>query len=278
MTDPFPDVVRIEPVGVCNFRCAHCPIGVIGNGRKVMSLDRFCQIFNSLPAAPRVLVLYHGGEPLLNKDLEKMVKFASASVKKIVLNTNASLLTFERGLALDKAGLSELRISFDGDTAEDNDRIRRGSNFERDSQVVQKLAMASRRMKIVIYNVRVTGGEKPEPAGYLLSAFGDFVEYRTDAARVWGGLYDLRDEYIESPIQPIYCPNLWETFTILSNGEVVSCCEDLLVEAIYGNVDLNSPAEIWEQMQAVRDAFRAKEYPGLCRKCYRVTGAYLVGG
>lgn len=275
--DKFPDVVRIEPVGKCNFRCIHCPTGVIGNGRKAMSFDRFRLIFDSLSDVPRVLVLYHGGEPLLNKDLERMIAYAKGSgVHKVVLNSNAGLLTFERGLALDHAGLDELRISFDGATAAENDQIRRGSDFAQDSQVVQRLAMYRPRMKIVIYNVQVTGGDHPEPAGYLLAAFGDFVEYRTDAARVWSGLYDYNTDRTEDGINPSYCPNLWETFTVLSTGDVVSCCEDLLGEVKYGNVLQNSPAEIWNWMQSTRNAFRAHDYPSLCKKCCRVTGAYLV--
>ena len=72
----FPDVVRIEASGACNFRCIHCPTGIQPNGRKQLSKESFYFIleqFIKKNFIPRVVVLYHGGEPLLNKDLEHFI-------------------------------------------------------------------------------------------------------------------------------------------------------------------------------------------------------------
>ena len=39
--DDFPDVVRIESSGACNFRCVHCPTGIEPNGRRQLSRENF---------------------------------------------------------------------------------------------------------------------------------------------------------------------------------------------------------------------------------------------
>ena len=70
--DAFPDVVRIETTGKCNFKCIHCPTGTEPNNRSVLSKERFDYIVHQFTYnnyIPRVVVLYHGGEPLLNKNL-----------------------------------------------------------------------------------------------------------------------------------------------------------------------------------------------------------------
>ena len=39
--DNLPDVIRIEPVGLCNFNCQHCPTGVSPNKRALLSKDKW---------------------------------------------------------------------------------------------------------------------------------------------------------------------------------------------------------------------------------------------
>lgn len=268
---PFPDVVRIEPAGRCNFKCVHCPVGVIGNTRPMLSYHDFVEIFDRLPFVPRVVVFYHGGEPLLNHALPQMVKYTKdAGVRHTVFNTNASLLTLERGRMLAEAGLDELRVSFDGTSAEENDAIRLGSNFAKHAPVVRDVAQL---LRVVIYNVQFTAGETPEIPKYLSDFFGKSVEYRTEAARQWSSME--ADGTIEKPAAPVYCPNLWETFSILSNGDVVRCCEDILGKSVFGNVLFDKPMHIWERMSALRRRFENRQYDDLCANCYRVKGAWL---
>jgi len=36
-TDSFPDVIRIEVAGKCNFKCIHCPTGIQTNNRPLLT-------------------------------------------------------------------------------------------------------------------------------------------------------------------------------------------------------------------------------------------------
>lgn len=257
----FPDVIRIEPAGLCNFKCRHCPVGTEGGKRSILTYEMFMRFFNMLPLVPRVLVLYHGGEPLLNKSLEKMIAYAKdRGVHKVVFNTNASLLNSERDLSR----LDELRVSFDGASAEENNAIRVGSKFERHALRVRILAESKSRPKqITIFNAG--NGRIPE---YLLDYFeGCDVVFRAIKMKQWA----RRDAPPQETNGAAYCQNLFETFTILANGDVPMCCEDLLGEDIQGNVFQNSPLEIWRKMGARRSAFAMFDYPKLCRSCWRTT-------
>lgn len=262
----FPDVVRIEPAGVCNFKCRHCPIGIEGGHRIILPWEKFVKYFNSLPFVPRVLVLYHGGEPLLNKNLERMIAYAKGlGVQKVVFNTNASMLTDKRDLSQ----VDELRVSFDGDSPEQSDYIRVNGMFEKDASQVRQLALSDKRPAIIkIYNARHNTNQV---ADYLRDYFQDCPNMIFEGIQIrqWARLKN-------EPIQPLdnvtHCTALMETFTILSNGDVPMCCEDLQADDVIGNVNQNTPLELWQKMEFRRKAFQLKSYPKLCQSCFVVTG------
>lgn len=267
---PFPDVVRVEPAGICNLKCQHCPVGVEGGHRVILTLEKFIEYFDMLPLVPRVLVLYHGGEPLLCKDLEYMILYAkSKGVQKTVLNTNAALLTEKRGITLGLAGLDEMRVSFDGASPQENDAIRINSHFEKHAAQVKAVSLFVVRPKnIVIYNARRGSNE---PAQYLRDYFaGCPVTFRGEKMREWARID--KQAHVRSDVT--FCSNLFETFTILSDGSVPMCCEDLQGDDIIGNVNQNTPLELWERMEERRLAFSSKNYPKLCQSCWVVTGAF----
>ncbi len=125
-----PYVIHIDPSDTCNFRCKFCPSGnhalmktTKGRGHGPMDLDAYKKIIDSLEEFPdkiRVVRLYKEGEPLVNRNLPEMVRYAKASpmVEKVDTTTNASLLTPEMSLSLIDAGLDRLNISVEGITEE----------------------------------------------------------------------------------------------------------------------------------------------------------------
>lgn len=131
--DNFPDVIRIEVCGKCNFKCIHCPTGTQPNLRGILTRDMFSKIVSQFTTAnfvPRVVVLYHGGEPLLNKDLAEFIRtLKELGVTKTVITTNASLLNEQLAEELILAGLDEMKVSFDGESANENDVIRNNGDF-----------------------------------------------------------------------------------------------------------------------------------------------------
>ena len=73
---PLPRVIRIEPSSACNLHCIHCPTGARKNLKQgIMSEEVFEKIVSELKDNKNVdvVVLYHGGEPFLNKNIFRMI-------------------------------------------------------------------------------------------------------------------------------------------------------------------------------------------------------------
>jgi len=299
----FPDVVRIETVGKCNFRCIHCPTGINPNNRSILSEGMFDSIVGEFLNArfiPRVVVLYHGGEPLLNTKLSKYIRvLKKMGVEKTVITTNASLLTGEQSRELVLAGLDEIKVSFDGQSPDENNHIRQGGDFYANAENVKTLcevrkALGRNNPHIKISNIRICNKETlqkmseqqqfmfQEPPEYLTKYFcqeGNELEFQSFPAMVWPG-YE-RNGFFDvvkfETAKPKYCGSLFETTTILSNGDVVLCCYDIKGELVLGNITKESIFDIWSSKKylEIREKFKKYEYSYLCEKCNYVSPVYL---
>ena len=95
----FPKVIRIEPASQCNLMCSHCPTGTIDMNRGLMDYQVFEKIIKEIKSYKnyvKVIVLYHGGEPLLNKEIFNMIK----ELKEI--KNDFFIKTVSNGMALNE--------------------------------------------------------------------------------------------------------------------------------------------------------------------------------
>jgi sulfatase maturation enzyme AslB (radical SAM superfamily) len=235
---------------------------------------------------PRVVVLYHGGEPLLHPDLAAMVRIATLhGVTKTQVVTNSSLLTADIAQGLIDAGLDELHTSFDGTSASENDAIRRGGHFDKDSANVRRFCDLWRKDgrggRILIANAQLSGGAAVEVPKYLIDAFhGCGVEFLASPAFLWPGMdgHNNSRRKLATPTQPLptYCPQLWETITVLSTGDVVPCCYDILGEMVLGNAFGGGLARVLSGAhREMRERFERQDYPDLCRRCPAIAPVWL---
>jgi radical SAM protein with 4Fe4S-binding SPASM domain len=112
--DVQPHCVFIEVTNHCNLLCETCPrTFTTYEEPKTLSWENFLKIVEQFPDMERA-VLHGIGEPLLNKDLPRMIKHLKERNVYVLFNTNATLLTPEWGRALIESGLDELRCSIDG--------------------------------------------------------------------------------------------------------------------------------------------------------------------
>ena len=112
--------LRISVTDRCNFRCAYCmPKTVFGHDYRFMDrkelltfeeLERVARVFAGLGVEK---VRLTGGEPLLRKELERLVeRLATIDGLELTLTTNASLLA-RKAAALRAAGLRRVNVSLD---------------------------------------------------------------------------------------------------------------------------------------------------------------------
>ena len=125
-----PLAMHLFPVYACNMRCEFCLLAQTEAERgyvsdvKIMPVELFRKIVDDLGAFPRKMKLMRiagVGEPLLHRNIGDLVRYATESghIERVEIVTNASLLTPPLSDKLIGAGLSRLRVSLEGLSAED---------------------------------------------------------------------------------------------------------------------------------------------------------------
>jgi MoaA/NifB/PqqE/SkfB family radical SAM enzyme len=110
----LPRNVFIEVTNHCNLLCETCPrTFTTYEDPRALSWENFLRIVDQFPQMERA-VLHGIGEPLLNKELPRMIAHLKARGVYVLFNTNATLLNDAWSLKLIESGLDELRVSIDG--------------------------------------------------------------------------------------------------------------------------------------------------------------------
>ncbi len=123
-----PVCLYLETTNRCNLLCTTCPRTYEELEPSAdMSWGLFTSIVDQIPRLARA-VLHGVGEPMLVKNLPRMVRYLKDRGTYVLFNTNGTVLNERNGRALIAAGLDELRVSFDAANAESYKAIR-GKNF-----------------------------------------------------------------------------------------------------------------------------------------------------
>lgn len=109
--------LRISVTDRCNFRCTYCmPFDEYEwiDRQEILTYEEIARLTGLFVQLGVDKVRLTGGEPLLRKDLEKLVGKLSGlpELKELCLTTNGSLLV-EKAAALKAAGLKRINVSID---------------------------------------------------------------------------------------------------------------------------------------------------------------------
>ena len=114
--------LRISVTDRCNFRCTYCmPREVFGRDfaflrrDELLTFEEIARVARAFVANGVEKIRLTGGEPLLRRDLERLVELLAAidGVRDLTLTTNGSLLTHAKARALRDAGLQRVTVSLD---------------------------------------------------------------------------------------------------------------------------------------------------------------------
>src|SRR5882672_4086537 len=126
-----PVCVYLETTNRCNLLCTTCPRTYAELEPPAdMSWDLFTSIVDQIPRLHRA-VLHGVGEPMLVKNLPRMVRYLKDRGTYVLFNTNGTVLNEKNGRALIAAGLDELRVSLDAATAKSYLKVRGKDYFHR---------------------------------------------------------------------------------------------------------------------------------------------------
>jgi MoaA/NifB/PqqE/SkfB family radical SAM enzyme len=119
-----PTCLYLEVTNECNLACKTCPItfGKVEEPAS-LSLEQVKLLVSQFPTVKRV-VLHGVGEPLLNRELAKVIAWLKEKGIYVLFNSNGTLMNRRWGEALIESGLDEVRVSLDAATPETFARVR----------------------------------------------------------------------------------------------------------------------------------------------------------
>ena len=137
----LPPCLFVEVTNRCNLSCPTCQLGTDeaykGYNKADVSFDNFKKVIDQVPSL--VYVTLQGvGEPLLNKDIMKMIKYCSDKGISSYINTNGTILTETKSRELIESGLHNLSISINSLNQEIFAQTRSGASITKVIDNVKK--------------------------------------------------------------------------------------------------------------------------------------------
>lgn len=126
-----PVCLYLETTNRCNLLCTTCPRTFEDLEPPAdMSWALFTSIVDQFPDIARV-VLHGVGEPMMVRELPRMIRYLKERGVYVLFNTNGTLLTPRKGKELIASGLDELRVSLDAAEAKSFAVVRGRDMFDR---------------------------------------------------------------------------------------------------------------------------------------------------
>jgi MoaA/NifB/PqqE/SkfB family radical SAM enzyme len=126
-----PVCLYLEVTNRCNLLCETCPRTFEALEPPAdMSWELFTSIVDQVPSLARA-VLHGVGEPMLVKDLPRMIRYLKARGTYVLFNTNGTLLAPRKRQEMIDSGLDELRVSLDAAEAASFLKVRGRDMFDR---------------------------------------------------------------------------------------------------------------------------------------------------
>ena len=111
--------LRISVTDRCNFRCTYCmPKEVFGHDyrfldrKELLDFEEITRVARAAVSLGVQKLRLTGGEPLIRRDVERLIAMLSELDAEVTLTTNASLLP-RKAQALKDAGLDRITVSLD---------------------------------------------------------------------------------------------------------------------------------------------------------------------
>ncbi len=131
VADAPPVCIYLEVTNRCNLLCETCPRTFEALEPPAdMSWELFTSIVDQSPGLVRA-VLHGVGEPMLVKNLPRMIRYLKERGVYVLFNTNGTLLAPRKRQELIETGLDELRVSLDAAEKESFLKVRGKNMFDR---------------------------------------------------------------------------------------------------------------------------------------------------
>jgi len=180
-----PVCVYLEVTNRCNLLCETCPRTFETLEPPAdMSWGLFTSIVDQLPRLARA-VLHGVGEPMMVKNLPRMIHYLKDRGVYVLFNTNGTLLVPKKRQELIDTGLDELRVSLDAADAEGFFQVRGKRMFDRIVRNVGEFTALQREI----------GAATPRVSLWL-TGLKETIEKLPDFVRLAAGI-GIREVYLQ---------------------------------------------------------------------------------
>ena len=280
--------LNVELTSYCNLRCKWCPISEAGtwgerpNG--FMDPEIWRGLLEQIYEGRRrgeisvgKLAVWNAGEVMMHPKFDDLlailgeIRGRDSGFPFVSLLTNATKLTPDKARGIIEAGALDLiQFSVDGGTQQAFETIRRRASWDQVLENIHGFLDERDRLGrgpqtgIVMIDV----GEATTREFEDLLARVDVIERRR--AHNWSGTTAFEDLDASKP-KPGRCKVMEQSMSVLWDGRVTPCCNDLLGEHILGDLTKQSLAEISRgeprtELEATLRANRRCDVE-LCRNC-----------
>ncbi len=264
----MPYLIQIFPVYACNFKCEYCihslersKHGYISN-EAMMPWDVYKKVIDDIrDTGEHIKMLRFAaiGEPLLHPQIAEMVAYARQSgiADSVDIVTNGALLTRELSDRLINAGLSKLRISLEGLSAEEYcEHTSATVDFEKMVENIhyfyEQCNGTHTTMYIKIIDYMVQSKEQQDKFMEIFSPITHSIaiEHLTptieeiDYDKVSHGMKTDKPQNGTVLLDSQICPQPFYMMQVNPDGNVVPCCS-MKYPCTLGNVRAESVQDIW---------------------------------
>lgn len=273
----------------CNFKCNYClhslsteKLAAMNFRKQFMSMEVYKKTIDDISefdSKIKALIFAGHGEPLLNKNIAEMVRYAKVKniADRIEIVTNASLLTHELSDALIDAGLDRLRVSLQGITSAKYKEI---SDVDIDiASIIEQLEYFCRHKKNTEVYVKIMDISMDSEDDFR--RFKEMVKNACDISAIeyaipfvneidYSNVGELSEKCKQGNLgKSQICSMPFYMMVIYPDGNLAPCCSTSL-PLTYGNVKETSLKDIWNGKMLneflLRQLNGAKNIP-VCKEC-----------
>ncbi|MGQ0656505.1 MAG: radical SAM/SPASM domain-containing protein [Chromatiales bacterium] len=289
-TNSRPYIFVFEITNVCNLKCPFCLTGKgISGGRDVrhMTFEEARNIIDAVADYTYFLQVYTWGEPLLNKDLVRIVEYAKQKNIYVMLSTNATAMTPAYNQRLIDSGIDYVMVAIDGGSDDTYKKYRVGGNFTRVLENVRNLLEQKRvrnlehpfvEWQFIVFRHNEHEAKTTEEMAYRIgiNKFTPLPAYVEDPE--WAATDPEYRTQFTNPERLKDCDRPWSHLNVRADGGVASCCYSFFKKDDLGDLTKDRFAEIWnnakfQQSRRLITQFKRGEEmePStlLCRDCLK---------
>ena len=270
----YPTTLLVDTCNICNLKCPLCPTWKKGYGVKkgTMTFELFKQIIDEIGDYLYHVNLYNWGEPFLNKEIIKMISYASDRRIEVEISSNLNIIDNNSISDIVNSGLDTLVVSIAGASQKSYGEYNVNGIFEKVISTVKLISGIKEKYNVskpkLIWRFLVTRFNEDEisKAEQMYREVGfdnieflpihldmgnevtESVEKRIENFKDWlpkNSKYVSYDIKNKAKIKENFCDRPWRTSVINYDGSVFPCCAVYGDKYSFGNISKTKFKQIW---------------------------------